>query len=167
MAFQKSEKTGVEYKKGLSLHVVVLVFFVIFQYAFTYADKSATARSLGSVSASEFYDGTEIGEDDIYAIAEIMPVFPGGELAMRKFIAKAIKYPNSAMENGIQGRVFVKFVINKDGIVSDAKIARGVDPSIDKEAIRVIMSLPKWKPGIQNGVAVNVSLMFPITFQLQ
>lgn len=167
MAFQKSKKTGMKYKKGISFHVVVLVFFVVFQYAFTYADKAATDSSLGSVSALKFYEGKEIGADEILSIAEIMPVFPGGELAMRKFIAKAVRYPSSAAENGIQGRVFVKFVINKEGIVSDAKIARGVDPSIDKEAIRVIMSLPKWKPGIQNGTAVNVSLMFPITFQLQ
>jgi TonB family protein len=106
------------------------------------------------------------GEDDVYISVDNMPEFPGGDLGLRKFIAKAIKYPNIAMEKSIQGRVFVKYTVNKDGSVSDAKIARGVDPSLDKEALRVIMSLPKWKPGMQNGKAVRVSLMFPITFQL-
>lgn len=105
--------------------------------------------------------------EEVLAMAEIMPAFPGGDLALRKYIAKAIKYPISAVENGLQGRVFVKFVINKEGSVLDAKIARGVAPSLDKEAIRVIMSLPKWTPGMQQGKVVNVSLMFPISFQLQ
>lgn len=109
----------------------------------------------------------EIGDDEVYVVVEIMPVFPGGELAMRKFIARAIKYPTSAEEKGIQGKVFVRFVVDKDGSVSNAKIARGVEPSIDKEALRVIMSLPKWKPGMQHGKAVSVSFMVPISFQLQ
>ena len=106
------------------------------------------------------------GEDDVYISVDNMPEFPGGDLALKKFISRAIKYPESAMERSIQGRVFVKYIVNKDGSVSDAKIARGVDPSVDKEALRVIMSLPKWKPGMQDGKAVRVSLMFPITFQL-
>src|ERR1035437_6984913 len=106
------------------------------------------------------------GEDAVYTVADNMPEFPGGDLGLRKFIANAIKYPNIAVEKSIQGRVFVKYTVNKDGSVSDAKIARGVDPSLDKEALRVIMSLPKWKPGMQSGKAVRVSLMFPITFQL-
>jgi TonB family protein len=107
------------------------------------------------------------GEDDVYISVDNMPEFPGGDLALKKFISRAIKYPESAVERSIQGRVFVKYTVNKDGHVSDAKIARGVDPSLDKEALRVIMSLPKWKAGMQNGKAVRVSLMFPITFQLQ
>jgi len=106
-------------------------------------------------------------EDDVYISVDNMPEFPGGDMALKKFINRAIKYPESAMERSIQGRVFVKYIVNKDGHVSDAKIARGVDPSLDKEALRVIMSLPKWKPGMQNGKIVRVSQMFPITFQLQ
>ena len=107
------------------------------------------------------------GEDEVYISVDNMPEFPGGDMAMKKFISRAIKYPESAMDRSVQGRVFVKYIINKDGHVSDAKIARGVDPSLDKEALRVIMSLPKWKPGMQNGKVVRVSLMYPITFQLQ
>jgi protein TonB len=96
-----------------------------------------------------------------------MPVFPGGDLALRKYIANAVKYPVIAQENGIQGKVFITFVVDKDGSVSNARIARGVDPSIDKEALRVVNSLPRWKPGKQRGKPVRVSYTVPINFQLQ
>jgi len=106
-------------------------------------------------------------EEEIFVVVENMPEFPGGELALRKFIASAIKYPTIAQENGIQGKVFVNFVVDRDGSISNAKIARGVDPSIDKEALRVVNTLPKWKPGMQRGKAVRVSYTVPISFQLQ
>ena len=106
-------------------------------------------------------------EAQVFFIVEDMPEFPGGEMALRTYIANAIKYPVIAQENGIQGKVYVTFVVGKDGSVSDAKIARGVDPSIDKEALRVVMSLPKWKPGKQRGKPVNVSYTVPINFVLQ
>jgi protein TonB len=96
-----------------------------------------------------------------------MPEFPGGELALRKFIANAIKYPVIAQENGIQGKVYVNFVVDKDGSITAAKIARGVDSSLDKEALRVVNSLPKWKPGMQRGKPVKVSYTVPISFVLQ
>lgn len=104
---------------------------------------------------------------EVFFIVEDMPEFPGGEMALRAYIANAIKYPVIAQENGIQGKVYVTFVVGKDGSVSDAKIARGVDPSIDKEALRVVNSLPKWKPGKQRGKPVNVSYTVPINFVLQ
>ncbi len=103
----------------------------------------------------------------VFFIVEDMPEFPGGQLALRKFIAQAVKYPVIAQENGIQGKVFVNFVVAKDGSVTNAKIARGVDPSLDKEALRVVNSLPKWKPGKQGGKPVRVSYTVPINFQLQ
>jgi protein TonB len=86
---------------------------------------------------------------------------------LRKFIAQSIKYPVQAQEKGIQGKVFVNFVVEKDGSVGAMKIARGVDPSIDREALRVVGSLPKWKPGMQKGEAVRVSYTIPINFVLQ
>ncbi len=104
---------------------------------------------------------------EVFFIVEDMPEFPGGELALRKYIANAIKYPVIAQENGIQGKVYVTFVVGKDGKVSNAAIARGVDPSLDKEALRVVNQLPKWKPGKQRGKAVNVSYTVPINFVLQ
>lgn len=104
---------------------------------------------------------------EVFFIVEDMPEFPGGEMALRTFIANAIKYPVIAQENGIQGKVYVTFVVGKDGSVSNASIARGVDPSIDKEALRVVNTLPKWKPGKQRGKPVNVSYTVPINFVLQ
>ena len=109
----------------------------------------------------------EKDEAAVFYIVEEMPDFPGGQLALRKFIAQAIKYPVIAQENGIQGKVFVNFVVNKDGSVTSAKIARGVDPALDKEALRVVNSLPKWKPGKQGGKPVRVSYTVPINFVLQ
>lgn len=106
-------------------------------------------------------------ESKVFFIVEDMPEFPGGELALRQYIANAIKYPVIAQENGIQGKVYVTFVVDKDGGVSDARIARGVDPSLDKEALRVVNTLPKWKPGKQRGQAVRVSYTVPINFVLQ
>ncbi len=106
-------------------------------------------------------------ETPVFFIVEEMPDFPGGQLALRKFIAQAIKYPVIAQENGIQGKVFVNFVVEKDGSVTKATIARGVDPSLDKEALRVVNSLPKWKPGKQGGKPVRVSYTVPINFVLQ
>jgi protein TonB len=103
----------------------------------------------------------------VFFIVEDMPEFPGGEMALRAYIANAIKYPVIAQENGIQGKVYVTFVVGRDGKVTNATIARGVDPSIDKEALRVVMSLPTWKPGKQRGKPVNVSYTVPINFVLQ
>jgi len=103
----------------------------------------------------------------VFFIVEDMPEFPGGERALRTYISTHVKYPVIAQENGIQGKVYVTFVVGKDGKVYNAGIARGVDPSLNKEALRVVNSLPKWKPGKQRGKAVNVSYTVPINFVLQ
>lgn len=109
----------------------------------------------------------ETNADEVFMVVEQMPEFPGGDAALKTFIAKAIRYPADAQENGIQGKVFVNFVVDKDGSVTLAKVVRGVDPSIDKEALRVINSLPKWVPGKQGGHPVRVSFTVPISFVLQ
>ena len=109
----------------------------------------------------------EEADAPVFFIVEQMPVFPGGEEALRKYIAQSVKYPAIAQENGIQGRVFVAFVVNTKGEVTDVKIARGVDPNLDKEAIRVVTNMPKWAPGKQRGKAVKVSYTVPINFVLQ
>lgn len=103
----------------------------------------------------------------VFFIVEDMPEFPGGEVELRKYIAKSVKYPVIAQENGIQGRVYVSFVVSKKGEVTDVKVARGVDPNLDKEAIRVVKAMPKWKPGKQRGKPVKVSYTVPINFVLQ
>lgn len=109
----------------------------------------------------------EEDEAQVFFIVEDMPEFPGGDLALRKYIANSIKYPVIAQENGIQGKVYVTFVVGKSGKVTNASIARGVDPSLDKEALRVVNALPTWKPGKQRGKPVNVSYTVPINFVLQ
>lgn len=110
----------------------------------------------------------ELPEDAVvFFIVEEMPEFPGGEDALRSFITRSIDYPVIAQENGIQGKVYVTFVVSADGSVKNAKIARGVDPVLDQEALRVVNSLPLWKPGKQRGKDVNVSYTVPISFVLQ
>jgi protein TonB len=112
---------------------------------------------------------TEEEQEDapVFFIVEEMPEFPGGEKALHQYLASSIEYPVIAQENGIQGRVYVKFVVNTDGSITDVEIARGVDPSLDKEALRVVKNMPKWKPGKQRGKAVRVSYTVPINFVLQ
>jgi len=109
----------------------------------------------------------KIEGEEVFYIVEEMPEYPGGEMALRQYMARAVKYPDDAVKKGIQGKVYVTFVVSKDGTVADAKIARGVDPSLDTEALRVVNNLPKWKPGKQKGQAVNVSYTVPINFKLQ
>ena len=112
-------------------------------------------------------DDEEADDTQVFVVVEDMPIFPGGQIGLQKHIAKSIKYPVIAQENDITGRVFVSFVVNKFGKVENVKVVRGVDPSLDKEAIRVIKSLPKWKPGKQRGKPVKVSFTVPISFTLQ
>jgi periplasmic protein TonB len=110
----------------------------------------------------------EAAEQEIFFIVEDMPDFQGkGQDGFRTYIAENLKYPQIAAENGIQGRVFVQFVVNEDGQVSDATVVRGVDPALDREAVRVVMSSPRWTPGKQRGEPVRVAFTFPINFVLQ
>lgn len=119
-----------------------------------------------AVEIVEIEEEEEEDEAQVFYIVENMPEFPGGDLELRKHIAQNVNYPEIAKENGIQGRVFIQFVVNKKGKVEQVKVVRGVDPALDKEAIRVISSLPAWKPGSQRGKAVRVSFTVPINFQL-
>jgi len=105
-------------------------------------------------------------EDTVYQVVDKMPEFPGGEKAMMEFLSKNIVYPEKAKEAGIQGRVFVGFVIEKDGSVSEVKIMKGVGGECDEEALRVVKSMPKWKPGKKDGKSVRVSYTLPINFKL-
>ena len=110
----------------------------------------------------------EVIEEEIFEVVEQMPEFPNGGMAgLMQFLSKNIKYPTIAQENGTQGRVTVQFVVNRDGSIVDAKVIRGVDPYLDKEALRVINSMPKWKPGMQRGKPVRVKYTVPVMFRLQ
>ena len=107
-------------------------------------------------------------EEVVFVVVESMPEFPGGQQALFKYLSENVKYPVIAQENGIQGRVICQFVVNKDGSIVDVEVVRsGGDASLDKEAVRVIKSMPKWKPGKQRGKAVRVKYTVPVNFKLQ
>ena len=106
-------------------------------------------------------------ETKVFDVVEQMPSFPGGPAALMQFLSSNIKYPVVAEENGIQGRVVCTFVVEKDGSITDVRVVKSVDPSLDKEAMRVVKSMPKWIPGKQNGSAVRVKYTVPVTFRLQ
>ena len=106
-------------------------------------------------------------ETKVFDVVEQMPSFPGGQSALLQYLSSNIKYPVVAEENGVQGRVIVTFVVEKDGSITDVKVVKSVDPSLDKEAQRVVKSMPKWIPGKQNGAAVRVKYTVPVTFRLQ
>ncbi len=111
--------------------------------------------------------GTEEKEDTIFVIVENMPEFPGGELALRKYLANAVRYPVIAQENGVIGKIFVSFVISEKGKIEDVCLVRGGDPALNAEALRVVKTMPDWKPGLQGGKAVKVRYSVPIVFQLR
>ncbi len=113
-------------------------------------------------------DEEVVVEDDIFVVVEENPQFPnGGTAGLLQYLGKNIKYPTIPQENGTQGRVTVQFVVNKDGSIVDVKVIRGVDPYLDKEAVRVISTMPKWIPGKQRGVPVRCKFTVPVTFKLQ
>ncbi|MCB9336111.1 MAG: energy transducer TonB [Flavobacteriales bacterium] len=127
-------------------------------------DTEADAETI----VEEFEVVEEVVEEEIFTIVESMPEFPGGgQEALFKYLQKEMKYPQVAKENGIQGTVFVNFVVGKDGKIRDVKILRGVNKMLDDEAIRVVKAMPSWKPGKQRGKAVSVSYNLPIKFTLR
>jgi len=128
--------------------------------------KNEEAAKKYGVKAKGVIEITKKKTSDVFTMVEEMPQFPGGIEALKTYVASTMKYPVIALENGIQGQVFVKFVVDKSGKVTNAKISRGVDPSLDKEALRIVNSLPKWSPGKQHGEAVDVTYEMPINFNL-
>jgi protein TonB len=110
---------------------------------------------------------TEAPKEEIFHHVEQMPVFPGGEKELLKWLGENINYPTIAQEQGIQGKVFLRFVVRPDGSVDDVQVVKSLEPSCDKEAVRAVKKMPKWVPGRQNGNAVNVYYSLPVTFRLQ
>lgn len=105
--------------------------------------------------------------DEVFEIVEEPCEFPGGQTALMKYLNGAIQYPEVAIDNGIQGRVMISFVVEKNGKPTDVKVLRGIDPSLDKEAVRVVSGMPAWKPGKQGGKPVRQRFTLPVTFRLQ
>lgn len=140
--------------------------------------KTNVAISIADVKGNDEKGGQDIADikadvtqeeevEKVWDVIEQMPQFPGGEVELMKFLSNSIRYPVIAQENGIQGRVIIGFIVSKNGIISDVTVLRSLDPSCDKEAVRVVKTLPKWIPGKQNGVTVNVRYTLPVSFRLQ
>ena len=129
------------------------------------AGPSAPAHS-GPVMTGPAVVGEESDEDEIFQVVEQMPEFPGGMEALLQYLGKNIKYPDYARDNNIQGKSIIEFVVNRDGSIVDPKVIKSLDPSCDKEAMRVIKAMPKWTPGKQRGKPVRVKYTVPVTFRL-
>ena len=107
------------------------------------------------------------GKDKVYDIVEVMPQYPGGMPELMQYLAKNIKYPIQAQKKGIEGRVTVRFIVEKDGSISNVTVVRHIHPLLDKEAVRVIKAMPKWSPGMLNGKPVRVKFNIPVAFRLK
>lgn len=133
-------------RKNVSLKVALMMLVLLFSFM------TSTAQTKKN--------------DMVFDVVEVMPQFPGGQIAMLKYIMENIKYPEQAMKEGIQGRVTVRFIVEKDGSISDVKPVLSVHPLLNKEAVRVVKSMPKWTPGKQNGKPVRVRFNVPVMFKL-
>lgn len=129
-------------------------------------DDDKIGMDIAEINKNRDIAGEKPVEDKPFVTVEQMPSFPGGEVEMQKFIRDNLKYPVIAQENGIQGRVTIRFVVTKDGTISDVQVLRGIDASCDKEAVRVVKAMPRWIPGKQNGRNVPVYFTLPVIFKL-
>lgn len=173
-----NKKPSKRIEKAKRLLLLPLIGFMLL---FSYCNSPQSKQNVTSeIAVKDIQDGMKIKlknlpseevkgktEGEIFTVVEEMPSFPGGLQELMKFISKEVKYPAEAQEKGIQGRVILSMVIDKEGNVNDIKVLRGVDPLLDNEAIRVIKSMPKWTPGKQKGKAVNVKYTIPVSFKLQ
>jgi len=133
-------------RKNVSLKVALMMLVLLFSFM------TSTAQTKKN--------------DMVFDVVEVMPQYPGGPIAMLKYLMENIKYPEQAMKEGIQGRVTVRFIVEKDGSISDVKPILSVHPLLNKEAVRVVKSMPKWSPGKQNGKPVRVRFNVPVMFKL-
>lgn len=117
-------------------------------------------------NAEEQYVPQEMQEGEVYDMVDEMPVFPGGMTALLKYVSETIQYPDVAKKESIQGRVIVTFIVDKEGTIKNAKVMRGIDASLDNEALRVVNSMPRWNPGKHKGENVSVRFTFPVRFDL-
>ena len=133
-------------RKNVSLKVALMMLVLLFSFM------TSTAQTKKN--------------DMLFSVVEVMPQYPGGQIAMLKYLMENIKYPEQAMKEGIQGRVTVRFIVEKDGSISDVRPILSVHPLLNKEAVRVVESMPKWTPGKQNGKPVRVRFNVPVMFKL-
>ena len=122
--------------------------------------------STTTISAQKTVISMRQSDEKVFDVVEHMPEYPGGMDSLMTFLMRTVKYPKEAAEKGIQGRVVVMFIVEKDGQISEPEIQKSVFPTLDEEALRVIRCMPKWKPGMQSGKVVRVRFNIPITFRL-
>ncbi len=146
--------------KCLLFAISALVLLVV-----VFAPVGANAQNKKVKKAQTHKDTT--ADDKVYKVCEQMPTYEGGDAALMKYIGENLKYPEEAKERGLQGRVVVSFIIEKDGSLTDVKVLRSVDRALDAEALRVVKGMPKWIPGRQNGQCVRVRYLLPIYICLQ
>jgi len=168
MSKEKSKRAAM--LKMVFIIPVAIVFTLIFTITFAeniiaQSDSHETAQ-IAQVQKVEKSTLPSAQDDPIFAVVEKMPEFPGGKDAFTKYLVNNIKYPENARKNGIHGRVFVTFVVEKNGKITGIRVIRGVDEELDKEAVRVVSEMPKWKPGIQKGNPVRVQFNVPIVYRL-
>jgi TonB family protein len=120
-----------------------------------------------TVASAEEHTSHHSDYEKVFNVVEQMPKFPGGPAEMMKFLGENVRYPEAAHKAGIQGRVIVNFVVEADGTISNVKVVKKVSDDLDGEAVRLVGSMPKWEPGMQNGEAVRVEYTMPVTFKLQ
>lgn len=150
-------KTQIEFRRIANVKILVGILLAasLFPvFAFGQGDHTKSQKS-------------EQTQEKVYDKVDQMPEFPGGQSELINFMVKSISYPAEAKKKGIQGKVFVEFVIGKDGAIRDVKVAKGVDPMLDAEAVRVVSSMPNWVPGVEKGKQVSVQYTLPINFALK
>ncbi len=129
-------------------------------------DVKGNDEAAGEVLKAQEMIVQEAEQEQVFDVVEQMPQFPGGDAALFEYLSSHMKYPAIAQENGVQGRVIVTFVVERDGSITDVKVVKSVDPSLDKEAVRVVSGMPNWIPGKQNGAPVRVKYTVPVSFRL-
>ena len=166
MITQNKKAKGVVIKALLTLPLFALLLFA--NCKSNGNDKSAEKKAVEATETVETQAVETVATDnsEVYGAVEVMPEYPGGTTAMFDFIQKNLKYPESAKDKGLEGRVFIGFVVEKDGSLSSFQVLRGVCDEIDAEAVRVLKMMPKWKPGMNNGEPVRVQYTMPFKFQL-
>ena len=125
-----------------------------------------SSGSSGAGTGDGVDDGGDDGGDEIYYVVEVQPEFPGGQQAMLQWINNHMQYPQAALDQGIQGRVYVQFVVEKNGSLTNIKVLRNVDTSLSNEAIRLVQTMPRWTPGYKDGQPVRCQVTIPITFKI-
>ena len=166
MITQNKKAKGVVIKALLTLPLFALLLFA--NCKSNGNDKSAEKKAVEATENVETQTVETFATDDseVYGAVEVMPEYPGGVNAMYEFIQKNVKYPESAKDKGIEGKVYVQFVVEKDGSLSSFQVLRGVSDDIDAEALRVLKAMPKWKPGMNDGKPVRVQFTMPFVFKL-